>query len=100
MTGAWCVDEPCLGGRSVVWTDTLGVQNARYSDPAYTWNAHVEAPEPGVHKVTIENQPGCTVGVVTLNFFYPQTVGPTTISVEFPSSGNEDVTFFVDVACV
>lgn len=106
MTLGWCVDEPCLAGRSVTWTDTLGVQNVRYSDANYWWNAHVEAPEPGAHRITLANQPGCTINDVILRylnnpavFYVPGPDGTVAITVNFPSSGTEDVTFFLDVAC-
>jgi hypothetical protein len=99
MTGAWCIDEPCLASKAVVWTDTLGVQNTRYTDPGYVWNAHVEAPEPGTHLIAIDNQVGCTVGTISVNF-QPQLLGPHTIPVQFPGNGTEDVTWFIDVACV
>jgi hypothetical protein len=55
-----------LTGRTIKWTDTLGAGNSKhsYNDPNW-WTrdnfAHVEAVEVGVHQITVENQPGCTV---------------------------------------
>src|SRR5262245_16109458 len=58
--------DATLTGRSIRWTDTLGAGNTKhsYNDPKW-WTrdnlAHVEAVEVGVHQITVENQPGCTV---------------------------------------
>jgi hypothetical protein len=58
--------DATLTGRSIKWTDTLGAGNNKhsYNDPRW-WTrdnfAHVEAVEVGVHQITVENQPGCTV---------------------------------------
>jgi hypothetical protein len=55
-----------LAGRTAKWTDTLGGGNNKhsYNDPSW-WTrdnfAHVEAVEVGVHQITVDNQPGCTV---------------------------------------
>ncbi len=55
-----------LVGKTLKWTDTLGVSNTKYSYNNPNWwtrenFAHVEAVEPGVHQITVENQPGCNV---------------------------------------
>lgn len=55
-----------LKGRGAKWTDTLGVGNNKYSYNDPDWGtadnlAHVEAAEVGVHQITVDNQPGCTV---------------------------------------
>jgi len=63
--------DTILAGKSVVWTDTNGVENTRYSDPAFPWGvlAHVEVPESdcGLHYLTIVSQQGCTVEHIHVN---------------------------------
>src|SRR5688572_2032022 len=96
--------EPQLYGRAMVWTDTLGVANTKYSydsptDPADTYVlAHVEAVEPGTHFVTIPAQDGCAVGLVHLNND-DKAVGPQTLSMVFPEHNKADLTHFITVAC-
>jgi hypothetical protein len=97
--------EPQLYGMAATWTDSLGVSNVRYSydsptDPVNTYVlAHVEAVEPGTHRVTVANQVGCQVGLVHLNSI-DQNVGPQTLTVVFPDrNSKDDLTHFIQVAC-
>ena len=58
--------DATLTGKSIKWTDTLGAGNTKHSYNDSKWwtrdnFAHVEAVEVGVHQITVENQPGCTV---------------------------------------
>jgi len=85
-----------LAGRSVKWTDTLGSSNNKHSYNNPNWStsdnlAHVEAVEAGVHQITIENQPGCTVvGIVCSDVScgrWIQLPGPGTLDV--PIKQNE-----------
>ncbi|HEV8635793.1 MAG TPA: hypothetical protein VG370_16335 [Chloroflexota bacterium] len=94
--------EPQLHGKSAIWTDTLGVSNTKYSydsqmDPGYVL-AHVEALEGGTHLVQIADQDGCKVGLVHVNNM-DQPVGPQTLSLVFPDHTNNDLTYFLQVAC-
>jgi hypothetical protein len=55
-----------LAGKSLKWTDTLGGSNTKYSYNNPSWwlrdnLGHVEAPEAGVHQITISDQAGCKV---------------------------------------
>jgi hypothetical protein len=97
--------EPQLHGRSMIWTDTVGASNVRYSydsqtDPVALGYvlAHVEAVEPGTHLVAIPDQAGCQVGLVHLNDI-DQAVGPQTLSLVFPDRPKDDLTHFIQVAC-
>ncbi len=93
--------EEWLDGRQVTWIDTLGASNVKSSYLNLVLNvnheAHVEAPEVGVHAIRIDNQAGCTVGLVHLNGV-DQAVGPQTVPVEIQHS-DKDLTVFIDVAC-
>jgi hypothetical protein len=97
--------EPQLYGRAMIWTDTVGVSNTKYSYDSQTDPpelgyvlAHVEAVEGGTHSVTIPNQAGCTVGLVHLNGA-DQQVGPQTLQLTFPEHTKDDLTHFIQVAC-
>jgi hypothetical protein len=95
--------EERLSGLGVTWTDTLGVNNKKWSYYVPQWGvveAHVEAVEAGVHKITIENQPGCTVGLVHLGDV-DLAVGPQTVTVDMSniSNADKDVSIFIWVAC-
>lgn len=63
--------DAILAGKLVVWTDTNGVENTRYSDPGFQWGvlAHVEVPESdcGLHHLTIVSQTGCAVEHIHVN---------------------------------
>jgi hypothetical protein len=60
--------------------------------------AHVEAPEAGVHQITIQSQPLCTsIGEVYVNGNFVG-LGPQTVNVKV-SPSPKDVTYRVDVNC-
>jgi hypothetical protein len=86
----------------VTWTDTLDASNNKWShyDPAHQvfHEAHVENVEFGTHSITIENQPGCTVGAVALAGKTLPKTGPQTVSVTVKPGFRGD-TIFIDVAC-
>jgi hypothetical protein len=94
-----------IDGLAVTWVDTLGASNMKYSeyDPAVLafHEAHVEAAEPGNHKILIKDQPGCTIddvhgpGDVT----YLPTSGEVTVAVKVSNNAQKDATYFVDVHC-
>lgn len=90
-----------LDGRGVTWTDTLGAKNTKWSyyKPELQINheAHVEAPEVGIHYITIDNQPGCTVEYVLLEGV-EQGSGPQTVAVRVHSR-DKNHTWFIDVHC-
>ena len=53
-----------LDGLKIIWTDTLGASNTKYSYLLTAYNkhiAHIEAVEAGVHSITVPDQPGCKV---------------------------------------
>ncbi len=63
-------NEAVLAGLRVIWTDTHGVENVRYSDYLpFGVLAHVEVPEDGYgyHYLTIIDQQGCRVGTIRVN---------------------------------
>jgi hypothetical protein len=95
--------EEFVDGLQVTWTDTLGASNRKssYFNPALDINheAHVEAVEDGVHQIRIDNQPGCTVGLIHVTGVQSPQEGPRTISVNIPARMKEG-TIFIDVACV
>jgi len=100
-----------VDGFWVLWTDTVGASNIKYSeyDPAMLafHEAHVEAAEQGRHLIYIEDQlsPPAPVDCVI-----DHVVGPTG-SVQYPSNGSVtvevnvknhnagDATYWVDVYC-
>ncbi|HEX6031144.1 MAG TPA: hypothetical protein VFY90_06915 [Tepidiformaceae bacterium] len=94
-------NEDWLLGRTVTWTDTHGASNKKWSyyAPQIHVNneAHVEAPEPGTHTITIPNQAGCNVGLVHLDDI-DQQVGPQSIQVEIQRK-DKNRTVFIEVAC-
>jgi hypothetical protein len=88
-----------IDGLGVTWTDPLGASNKKYS--YYTPNlwvmheAHVEAVEPGNHKIDIANGPGYSIA----HIYCPDgTVknGPATVTVKIPNT-KKDLTVFIDV---
>jgi hypothetical protein len=91
--------EELLPGLKAIWIDTLGVENAKYSymNGGHI-EAHIEAVEPGTHHVRVENQPGCTAGLVHVNDI-DQAVGPQTVALTFPDRWRDDLTIYVLVAC-
>ena len=94
--------EPALDGMQVTWTDTLGAKNNKssYYAPELDVNheAHVEAPEPGAHRIAINDQPGCPVGLVTVDGWRQPEAGPQEVTVNFPKT-TKTLTIFVLVQC-
>jgi hypothetical protein len=93
-----------LDGRMITWIDTLGASNVKWSyyDPTHYVNheAHVEAPEAGVHEIVIDNQPGCTVGQVYLAGKLLKNSGPQSVAVRLSlTDAVSDLTIFIDVMC-
>lgn len=91
-----------MDGKHIVWTDPLGASNDKWSywapELMVYHEAHVEAVEPGTHKIKIEDQPGCKVGQVKVNFS-PVGNGPRTVSVKV-SNTPHTFTIWVDVQCL
>jgi hypothetical protein len=92
-----------LDGMNVVWTDTLGATNRKWShwDPDHyvLHEAHVENVELGTHKITIDNQLGCKVGAVAVGGKTLPKAGPQTVSISV-TSGFKGDTIFLDAACI
>jgi hypothetical protein len=89
-----------LDGLGITWIDTLGASNKKHSywapELLVFHEAHVEAVEPGIHAIQIDNGPGYTVVHVHL----PDgsvVDGPTTVYVKIPNNINKDLTVFIDV---
>ena len=95
-------DEPWIDGLQITWTDTLGASNRKssYYNPALNVNheAHVEAVEDGTHHITIDHQPGCTVGGVFIDGEWAPQDGPQTVPVVI-SKRDREITVFIDVGC-
>jgi hypothetical protein len=89
--------EPFLSFLGIEWTDTLGASNRKWADPASALEAHVEAVETGTHLITIDNQAGCTVGLVQVDNV-DRGVGPETVSITLAQS-DKDVSIHILVAC-
>jgi hypothetical protein len=91
-----------LDGLQITWTDTLGGSNTKWSYENLALDihheAHVEAVEDGTHKITIANQPGCTVGSVSVAGAVQNKRGPQTVSVVADNNWVSD-TVFIDVSC-
>jgi hypothetical protein len=99
-TRFWDEAGNLIDGLSLTWTDTLGSSNVKHSyyNPQILIEhyAHVEAPEPGAHQITVQSQPGCQV----YKFFSSDTEiwGPGTIDVTVKQ--NDPVwTKYLDVYC-
>jgi hypothetical protein len=94
--------EEWIDGLQITWFDPIGGSNKKSSYYAPDLNifheAHVEAIEDGVHTIQIDDQPGCTVGLVHMDNV-DQQVGPQTVAVNI-SSKLKEATIFIDVACV
>lgn len=94
-----------LDGRGIQWIDTHGASNAKYSYFAPEINvnheAHVEAPEVGVHYIEISDQPGCAVQEVYVAGVKQKKTGPQTVPVRITRALKTKGTFtiFVDVHC-
>jgi Uncharacterized protein conserved in bacteria len=91
-----------LDGLGITWTDTLGASNNKWSYENLALDihheAHVEAVEDGDHKITIENQAGCTVGSVYVAGVLQRRSGPQTVTVNANNNWPGD-TVFIDVYC-
>jgi hypothetical protein len=94
--------EPALDGMQVTWTDSLGAKNNKSSyyrpDLDVNHEAHVEAPESGAHRIAINDQPGCNVGIVTVDGWRQPETGPQEVTVIFPKT-TKTLTIFVHVQC-
>jgi hypothetical protein len=92
-----------IDGLSITHTDPLGGSNLKWSYYApslqVVHEAHVEDVEPGTHYITIDNQPGCTVGHVMLNGSTLPKTGPQTVSVTVHNNEKAE-TLRVDVECL
>ena len=89
-----------LDGLGVTWFDTHGAQNKKHSywapELLVYHEAHVEAPEPGVHTIVIEDGPGYTID----HIHCPDGSvidGPGTVQVRVPQNQARDLTIFIDV---
>jgi hypothetical protein len=90
-------NEPFLSFMQITWTDTLGASNVKWSDPATSLEAHVEAVENGTHQIAIANQSGCAVGLVQIDNV-DHGVGPETVSITL-STNDKDASIHILVAC-
>jgi len=93
-----------LNGREITWIDTLGSSNQKWSyyDPNHFVinEAHVEAPEAGIHQIVIEDQRGCKVGDVYLAGKRLSQSGPQSVNVHLnQNDAQSDLTIRVDVIC-
>ena len=96
--------EDFIDGLGITWQDTNGATNRKWSYYA-PWlvvyhEAHVEQVEDGRHKITIQNQAGCTVGAVSKNYVKLSKRGPQTVTVNVPEDFGGGDTVFIDVACI
>lgn len=94
---SWDATEPLINNLKVIWTDTNGVSNIRFSDPNYRGQAHVEQAEIGVHTLELIGGPGCNAGLVHVDNVdqavgLPQAVYVTVLA--------KEITHYVDVACI
>jgi hypothetical protein len=94
-----------MPGFKVTWIDPLGASNVKWSYYVTFWNiieAHVEGVEDGNHAIVIENQPGCTVGDVSVGpWANEQFVGTGPRTVVIPIRGHQkEVSIFVRVNCL
>jgi hypothetical protein len=92
-----------IDGLYITHTDTLGASDVKWSyyAPALDINheAHVEDVEQGTHYITVDNQPGCTVGHVMLNGSTLPKTGPQAVAVTVHNN-EKLVTLRVDVECL
>ena len=95
--------EDWIDGLGIKWTDTLGASNSKWSylntNLDINHEAHVEAVENGTHTISIQNQPGCSVGNIFVNGSALKTKGPQNVYVNVKPSFKSG-TIFIDVACV
>ena len=93
-----------LDGLAATWIDTNGASNVKYSEynPAVLafHEAHVEAAEQGNHRITVSDQPGCTIDdVYAGGRTYNPVNGSVTVPVAVKNHAAGDATYFVDVYC-
>jgi hypothetical protein len=92
-----------IDGLGITHTDTLGASNNKWSyyEPSLQifHEAHVEDVEVGTHYITVDNQPGCTVGHVMLNGSTLPKTGPQTVAVTVHNNEKTE-TLRVDVECL
>lgn len=94
-----------LDGRRIRWLDTHSASNTKWSYYApeiyVNHEAHVEAPEVGLHYIVIGDQPGCTVGEVYAGGVKRKKSGPQTVPVRITQAmkNKSPFTIFVDVFC-
>jgi hypothetical protein len=94
-----------IDGLGVTWTDPLQASNVKWSEynPAVLafHEAHVEAAEPGEHRILVADQPGCVIDDVhgPDGTTYLPVDGSVTVSVIVSNNVNKDATYFVDVHC-
>ena len=97
------VGEDWIDGLQIQWHDPIGGSNFKtsYLNAGLNVNheAHIEAAEEGTHRISIANQPGCSVGWITVNGVRQPEPGPQDVFVQFPRT-TKSVTLFVDVQCV
>jgi len=95
-------DGTLIDGLMATWTDPLGGSNNKFSYEDLSLDvhheAHVEDVELGTHKITLTNQPGCTIGTVYVAGVKQKKTGPQTVSVTVKSNFT-GTTYFVDVYC-
>lgn len=97
---------PFIDGLAAEWTDTLGAHNVKYSEynPAVLafHEAHVEAAEAGLHKITVTDQVGCEIDDVHYagQTFLPDANGSVTVPVQVKKHMSGNHTYWVDVHCV
>ena len=102
--------EPQMSGFYTTWQDTLGASNKKWSYYAPNlgvWDyVHIEAVEPGTHRIILQNQPGCTIGVVRTDYgpddpgtgtYIGQGEGSYPIKI---SNWGKDWGVYVEVACL
>jgi hypothetical protein len=98
------VAEP-VDGMSVIWGDTVGATNQKWSEynPAVNayHEAHVESVEPGVHQIQVADQAGCTIGDVHApdGTTYTPAAGAVTVPVTVDATLKDTTSYFVDVYC-
>ncbi len=94
-----------VDGLSVIWGDSVGATNQKWSEynPALNafHEAHVEAVEAGLHQIQIADQAGCTIDDVNGpdGTAYTPAGGAVTVPVSVAANINKTTTFFVDVHC-
>lgn len=91
-----------LDGLGITWTDPNGATNHKWSYYSLSLDiiheAHVEAVDQGTNLITVNNQPGCTVGEVdALGSVYG--FGPQTVPIKVGGT-QKTFTLRVDVHCL